>query len=274
MSLRFERLYGVMSLQGRPRPGLRRYGVPPGGAFDQSAYRLANALVGNRNGELCLELGLASGLAVASSQLRLAIVGAEALVEEEHIESGSAFDLDAGARLEVMQPLGARAYLAVQGGWASIKDRMMAQTSMAQTFGGVAVIPWKPDALSPFRVIGSGEVPTASYEVTLQLDRVGIRLSGPPFAADENLVSEPCVPGVLQATGDGLILHGPDGPTIGGYAKLGVVCSADFDRLAQLKPGDEVTFEAIDLDEARALDEQRRSWLEELVRQALELSRA
>jgi allophanate hydrolase subunit 2 len=64
--------------------------------------------------------------------------------------------------------------------------------------------------------------------------------------------SEPSVFGAVQVTEDRtLIVHGPDGPTIGGYIKLGGVIRADLDRLAQLAPGDDVAFEAVSLAQAR-----------------------
>src|SRR5262249_43122301 len=46
---------------------------------------------------------------------------------------------------------------------------------------------------------------------------------------------------------------GPDGPTIGGYPKIAVVVDADLDRLGQLRPGDLISFEQVDLVTARAL---------------------
>jgi allophanate hydrolase subunit 2 len=56
-----------------------------------------------------------------------------------------------------------------------------------------------------------------------------------------------------------LIIVGPEGPTIGGYPVVGVVCSADLDRVGQLVPGQIVDFQPITLDEARALLAERRS---------------
>ena len=60
--------------------------------------------------------------------------------------------------------------------------------------------------------------------------------------------------GTIQVPPSGSpIILGPDGPTVGGYAKLGAVCRADWDRLGQLKPGDKVSFPKVSVDEAREL---------------------
>ena len=44
-----------------------------------------------------------------------------------------------------------------------------------------------------------------------------------------------------------------DHGTIGGYPKIGVVVSADFDRLIQLTPGSRVKFQEVDLSSAETL---------------------
>ena len=41
--------------------------------------------------------------------------------------------------------------------------------------------------------------------------------------------------------------------TIGGYPKIGVVISADYDKLVQLSPGSKIKFQEIDLSNAETL---------------------
>jgi allophanate hydrolase subunit 2 len=44
-----------------------------------------------------------------------------------------------------------------------------------------------------------------------------------------------------------------DHGTIGGYPKIGVVISADYDRLVQLTPGSKVKFKEVNLSNAETL---------------------
>jgi urea carboxylase len=114
------------------------------------------------------------------------------------------------------------------------------------------------------RVVALGDESWAQAEYTVgrNIDRVGLRLEGPkPMIDARSGRSEPSVFGAVQVTEDRtLIVHGPDGPTIGGYRKLGGVVRADLDRLGQLAPGDRVSFRSVTLDEARSQDTGGSKW--------------
>jgi antagonist of KipI len=103
--------------------------------------------------------------------------------------------------------------------------------------------------------------------VTPASDRMGLRLRGRPLAVpDRELVSEPVCPGAVQVTRDGqCIVLGVDGQTVGGYPKIAQVVSADLDLLGQLRPGREVAFERVGLDEAEGLYRRRQALLAEWV---------
>jgi 5-oxoprolinase (ATP-hydrolysing) subunit C len=95
------------------------------------------------------------------------------------------------------------------------------------------------------------------YTVTHDADRMGVRLQGPLLThrpgKGADIVSEAVVPGAVQVPGSGQpILLGVDAQTIGGYAKIATVISADVPRLAHLRPGAAVRFAVVTLDEARA----------------------
>jgi biotin-dependent carboxylase-like uncharacterized protein len=93
------------------------------------------------------------------------------------------------------------------------------------------------------------------YEVTAKADRMGYRLKGPVLtfkpSAPKSIISEAIVPGTIQIPADGqpIVLMGEQ--TVGGYAKIGVVTTPDRWRLAQLRPGDKVRFERIDIETAQ-----------------------
>ena len=87
-------------------------------------------------------------------------------------------------------------------------------------------------------------------------DRMGMRLEGPKIenVVDTNIKSEGLIKGVIQVPADGNpIIMLSDHGTIGGYPKIGVVISADYDRLVQLTPGSKIRFKEVELSSAETL---------------------
>ena len=83
------------------------------------------------------------------------------------------------------------------------------------------------------------------YVVSSSSDRMGYRLEGPAVIPSERatLPSEAACPGAVQIPDGGQpIVLMPDGPTVGGYAKIAVVRPEDLRRLAQAIPGHPVRF--------------------------------
>jgi|TARA_B110001452_G_scaffold20678_1_gene16643 biotin-dependent carboxylase-like uncharacterized protein len=92
------------------------------------------------------------------------------------------------------------------------------------------------------------------FSVTKLADRMGIRLSGYKLEniVSTNIKSEGLIRGVIQVPTDGdPIIMLSDHGTIGGYPKIGVVISADLDRVGQLTPGSTVKFKEVSLEEAQ-----------------------
>jgi len=92
----------------------------------------------------------------------------------------------------------------------------------------------------------------ATWVVSPRSNRVGLRLEGPPLARARSgeLPTEGMVAGSVQVPPDGLpVLFLADHPTTGGYPVIGTVIDADLDRAAQLPPGAEVRFVAVDPDD-------------------------
>ena len=87
-------------------------------------------------------------------------------------------------------------------------------------------------------------------------DRMGMRLEGPKIEniVDTNIKSEGLIKGVIQVPADGNpIIMLSDHGTIGGYPKIGVVISADYDKLVQLTPGSKIKFKEVELSDAESL---------------------
>jgi allophanate hydrolase subunit 2 len=243
VSARVERLIGVATLQGLPITGYRRFGVPTAGAFDQESFLLANALVGNPAGALAMELSNATVDILFSSAARVAVVGAPTTRTNESFDVGPGEQLTLGAPKQ-----GLRTYVAVTNGW--IPDGIgsqLARSGRILTPGDVlehGEAPAKPMAerlaetpssltYLPLRVLPGPQplvnLDARTFTVSVQSDRTGTRLDGLPQHNFPELTSEPACVGAIQLTPSGqLIIIGPDGPTIGGYPKVAVLCTADL----------------------------------------------
>mgnify|MGYP001203168180 CR=1 FL=1 len=94
------------------------------------------------------------------------------------------------------------------------------------------------------------------FVVSKLSDRMGMRLEGSKLSniVDTNIKSEGLIKGVIQVTTDGNpIIMLSDHGTIGGYPKIGVVISADYDKLVQITPGSRIKFREVALTDAETL---------------------
>ena len=232
------------------------FGVPPRGAFDRESLQLANVLVGNEPETPALELTMATAAAVATGDLYVSLVGSG---------DSRALPLKSGERLQIKPGTGARCYLAVRGGWVgTLSERITAGNlpTRRNSTGSPKALASPPDSLRdrPIRILpgpaaehGFTDLTRATLQVRLDSDRVGVRLDGLKLPTPPEQTSEPTSPGAIQVTRDGTpILLGPDGPTIGGYPVIAHVISADLDRVGQLPPGAQVTFEMVTHEQSQA----------------------
>jgi allophanate hydrolase len=257
---------GHAAVQDRGRWEARRWGVPVSGALDAESLELLNALVGNPPGAAAVEV-LVGPLVVEATEP--VVVAAP----------WSAMALAAGERLRVDAEL-----LAVAGGVA-VPEVLGSRSGEALRVGdllpvgpatGVAlrlpVPPVWPDG--PIRVVAGPDVGAAAlcgpaWRVGTASDRMGLRLDGPAIEGGE-VTSDGVVPGAVQVPPSGQpILLLAEAPTTGGYRKPAVVATVDLPRAGRLRPGDEVRFEAVTVDEAIALLAARRSVLDQVVASAV-----
>jgi len=188
---------------------------------------------------------------------------------------------------------GARCYLCVQGGIAvtpllgsasthllsglgGYEGRALRQGDVLQTglttspFTKQTVAPRALERLSPRKGLRvtpgpqSRSFPESSlqqfyagtYRVAEDSNRMGLRLEGQPIAQDSSgeMITEGVSLGAIQITAGGLpIILFVEQQTTGGYAKIANVISADLHSLGQLRPRDEIRFEGVDWETARAL---------------------
>ena len=287
---------------GRPR--WRSLGVPVGGAADDAALALGNALVGNAPDALALEFTLSGPTLEAMHPTACVIFGAPfaLAIDGKPAEAGTTFMLNPGEVLRVGgTAAGVRGYLCAAGGFtapevlgsrSSFEPLIAGATLRCPTSRceprGLGFASWNP---TPTSLLGKGagglgsvlhvlDGPqrdwfderffAQSYEVLPASNRMGLRLKGEPLTRKPGeLASEAVAPGAVQITNDGLpVVLGVDGQTTGGYPKIAHVIRADLDSLAQLRPGDQVKFVRVDETEAERLARDRseslRGWLARL----------
>jgi biotin-dependent carboxylase-like uncharacterized protein len=279
-------LHSLLVDQGRP--GHRGLGVPIGGAADREAWCLGNALIGNPPGSVALEVALYGPRLSALQTVGAVVYGAPFRVEQNgcRILPGVPFTLQKDDELLIAETVTQmRAYLCVTGGLESpliLGSRSslgpIVRKQRLNCAEGKVVRRFIRDARAlhdhrTLRVLISegSQNPLGSpdqwYVVQPLSDRTGIRLAGPVIRSGVgDMVSEPVAPGSIQVTPSGeLLVLGVDAQAIGGYPKVAHVISADFDRLAQLRPGDCIRFKGVTLEkaeEAFARHERRlREWL-------------
>jgi biotin-dependent carboxylase-like uncharacterized protein len=108
---------------------------------------------------------------------------------------------------------------------------------------------------------------SSPYHVTPQCDRMGLRLEGPKIErrpdVEESIITEGLIAGAIQVPGDGkpIIILGE--LVTGGYTKIATIISTDLPRVAQLKPGDQVRFTPISIEEAHNLLSEQEERLKE-----------
>lgn len=301
----------LTTVQDLGRPGYREWGVPVGGAFDLRSSAVANALLGNDPSCGVLELTLTGGVFVAESPLAISLAGAsiDAAIlasdgRDRPFRSPGCGMIRAGEKL-IVGPIrgGARTYLAVRGGWQtpvrlgsrSTETRLLAgeRVPAAATSGEIASRHlrdwgWIDPTSEPIRVIGGPDRtnledfdPTwwdgPEWRIDSKSNRMGLRLEGPPIGLDPWALAErlsaPVAPGALQVAGGRFIILGVACGTMGGYPHVAHVIWADLGRLGQLRPGDVVRFQRIELDEARKLDAEARQGDRAFLARVAELAR-
>jgi biotin-dependent carboxylase-like uncharacterized protein len=276
------------TVQDLGRPGYRSSGVPLSGAVDPVAMRLANLVVGNPEDTAGLECTLVGPTLRFDRDAVVAMVGGAfpglPMGVATHVAAGTVVALGHATH-------GCRGYLAIAGGIAVEPVLGSRSTLLTAAFGGFQgrslakgdLLPiGKPDrppsrngALALIRRLTTPERPCVlrvvpgadahkfdqaswarTYRASSRSDRMGLRLDGEPLcvtAGMGGMVSIPVAPGTVQVPPDGLpIILLADAQTFGGYPVLGQVIEADLPKAARMRPGDEIHFQPVTLDEADA----------------------
>lgn len=276
------RATGLASVQDLGWAGHRSIGLPPGGAMDPDGLRIGNALVGNPDGAAGLELAQGELVLGFDAATAVAVLGGAVVrLNGVEVPTSTHLAIPNGGRLEIASAAGRRfVFVALQGGVDVPVLLGSRSTYLPTALGGfegrrllagdqlrLGPSPFTapaPGTALPVPLIEPGPVRVAPgpqahlfgndaclrfsespYRVAVSSDRMGTRLEGPPLAIKmtATLPSEATCLGAVQVPDDGqpiVILR--DGPTVGGYPKIGAVIRADLARFAQMAPGALVRF--------------------------------
>ncbi len=249
------------------RPGRRQFGVPPGGPFDSELAAIAKSIA---SAHYLIEITTPIVITVRSP-VRLGLaspVGSALLTDRESLDVG-ALDFRSPGSLSLRAPQkGGRAYLSIPSlGWSKrdpelvpIHKSLETQSADVDFLRFAFPLSHRPRQLRLCNSVVTNEV---QGQVGRKSSRVGIRIDDlyPALEQEPRPLrrSEPAIFGAVQATPGGeLLIHGPDGPTLGGYPHVGTVCRADLPILAQLKPEETLTLQPISHAEALKALHQRK----------------
>jgi 5-oxoprolinase (ATP-hydrolysing) subunit C len=268
------------ALQDQGRRGWRKYGVPPGGVMDAHAAGWANRLLDNPPDAPVLELLLQGANLLILQDGWFALTGADAeatlpMWRAIHCRAGEVIELRGNRS-------GVWTYLAVECGFEGRQwlgsVSAYARGGLGKHFGrgdrlcrnsgaefqlpaGVAgrILHWEQQRdyldIPPVKVWPGPQWELfsdadrclffgAEWTVAPRSDRIGYRLNGPALSSfTDQLISEPVLAGSIQIPPGGIpIVTMRDGPTVGGYPKLGLVDPDDLDWVAQCRPGAPLRF--------------------------------
>jgi antagonist of KipI len=285
----------LSTVQDLGRPGWAHLGISASGAADALALRAGNLLVGNAENAAGIEMTLIGGAFEFEADAVVALTGSDFGAGKP---LWTAVEVKAGATLPLGPTRsGARCYLAVRGGIDAPKAMGSASVHLLTGVGGRALragdvlgvgngairqprwkTPWKThtgmNACAALRVTDGpqaewfgGELYAGSWSVAEESDRMGLRLRGPAIPSPPgHMITEGVPLGAVQVPpgGQPIILF-VEHQTTGGYPKPANVISADFTRLGQLRPRDEVRFERVSMDRALDLLRDQERWLYSLI---------
>ncbi len=292
----------LSTVQDLGRFGWAHFGVSASGAADALALRAGNLLVGNAENAAALEMTLVGAALEFETAAVIALTGSDFGASSDfgaRLPLWSAVEIKAGQTIRCgPTQSGARCYLAVRGGIAVPRTMGSASVHVMTGVGGRAlrkgdVLPVGDEAVrrprsaarapeftkdGPLRVtegpqaaLFRDELYAGAWMVSEESNRMGIRLRAGPGTAPipspgGQMISEGVPLGAIQVPPDGQpIVLFVEHQTTGGYPKPANVISADFWRLGQLRPRDEVRFECVNMEAAIELLRDQERWLYALV---------
>src|SRR6056300_935892 len=268
------------TIQDKGRSNLYHLGIPFSGAMDNRNYLLANKLVGNDLNNPVLEFAFQGPhLKYLGEKINLAITGDVSFKikhNDNEIEGNcyETYEIHNEDEIDILSTnKSVYGYLSIAGSfdvsyqWGSCstntKSNIGANNGLKLQDNQIIKI----SKIRKIRVIKGTNFDYFSktaisnffekeFKVSKLSDRMGMRLEGVKLEniKSSNIKSEGLIKGVIQVPGDGNpIIMLSDHGTIGGYPKIGVIISADYDRLVQMPPGSNIKFQQVELSDAETL---------------------
>lgn len=175
MSLTVVRPGLLTTIQDLGRPGRQHLGVPVNGAMDEISHRIANMLVGNDESEATLELTVNGPTLRFESDAVVALCGANmgGVADGQPLPWWRPVRIPRGATLTFARPeIGARAYLAVAGGFDVPAVLGSRSTALAGGYGGFRGRALRKGDVVPLRA--PHEAATPRWVRLLSRDRHGL----------------------------------------------------------------------------------------------------
>lgn len=249
----------------QPQTGRRKLGVPPGGPWNPLLAFLLDQMETAWLAGTLTALGAGSG-AVLTSRLQTAwiLFGSPGhLVTDQGVCELPCFWAGRGSA-EIVSESGGRHCLAA---WPCLAPNLLGMLHDLEDSGDE---PIRCLALPGMEEVLEG----CTWEVSPKSSRIGLRLMGKAPVMTALDASRPSAPGVIQAAGEGeLLVHGPGGPTTGGYPQLGAVIRADRGRLSEAPIGAAVRLQTVALEEAKEAWRQKTARISKAAKTIQELKR-
>ncbi len=295
----------LSTIQDLGRKGFQAYGVPEAGAMDKEAALIANLLVSNDENNPVIEITVMGLELEVLGEISVAVTGGDLnfIIDNKPQPMYQTILVQKGSRIKFSGvKKGARAYLSFAGKMNIPQVMGSFSTYLRGKFGGlegrklekedIIEIETKNVEQKNFdeklirdytkreiRVLlnreedyftgeGINTFLTSEYLISTQSDRMGYRLEGPEIAHRHgaDIISTAINFGAIQVPGHGQpIIMMADRQTVGGYTQIGRVISADLPYLAQMFPGEKISFKEISLREAQLIYKNRLN----LIREAL-----
>lgn len=246
------------------RDGKTHLGISPGGPADPVACAEANRLAGNAPDEPVLEV-VARGEVVLrfETDTWLCVTGAlcDPRLDQLPVRMWASLPVSRGQNLRLGPArAGLRAYVGVHRGHGSPGYARAAETLARRYRDDQEILRvTRGPQWEWFSADARERLFHVQFEVTADLSRKGVRLSGPAIEWNAEFVgremtSEGIADGAIQVppSGQPVILF-CDQRTTGGYPKIANVARADLWKIGQLRPGQKLRLAEIPMEESWAL---------------------